>query len=889
MRQHNVPQPTAGIGETYKRQFVDVYRQTATKNWHDLTQAEKTFWKKETLPGQVWGGLMLLGAGVDYTLTPIESGIRSLVGEPFESATGIKGSAEKIGEWGTFAAQLAANPPGAARKLAAATRGGKVGKTIEKIASPTTMSKEAGETELLIRPRAAQLAQSEAQVAADLEKFRPMVARMSHDERIDFMRAMGGEATQNPLPAALQPVAQELRRLLDQRTQRLQSLGLLQNAITDYWPRLWKDPKLAAQNLQQQAQAYEKSLASAASKRPIRGGRASAGLMQRTYGTMQEGLNAGLEPVTDNPLDVAAIRMAGMDKWYYGTKLAEDLKAQPYVRFFHNAGDAPVGWVRLDDPVMTARLPKLSDPAHATAKAAIQGAGLTPEEESNVLARLYGQPEMGAYYAPETVARVFNNYVSQSAWKTGAGRTVYEMMREGGNGLNMLQLSLSAFHPTMVSLDATVSSLARIPGMLRRGEVGRALTAAPGAVPLAGPLYTGVRLARQGKKLGEAYLNPGGATPEMQQFVENLIKGGGRRDMDRFYHADAAGGFFRAIRGSLKEGKPSYLWDEVKRTYRDVPSNNPVVKAVLGSARLGLRTVETSIEPLMQQFVPSVKRGLFMDMSKDWLAAHPNATEMELRRGMTEIWDSIENRLGQMTYDNLFWDKTLKDTAFLTVRAVGWNLGTAREIGGGVADIIRSTNRVLDRTSTASKGLSLRAQYTIALPIVVAINGAMINYMFTGQGPRDMMDYFFPRTGKMVPGTNQPERVSIPSYIKDVVAFSMGPGKTVLNKLHPMFELAQEYWSNRYYYGGIIRDPHHGDPAMQSLEWAGRSVLPFGIRGALREAHEGKDIFPLIMSELGFVPAPAYITNPQKGRAYQEKEDERAWRLLQRQKQKGLM
>jgi hypothetical protein len=56
-------------------------------------------------------------------------------------------------------------------------------------------------------------------------------------------------------------------------------------------------------------------------------------------------------------------------------------------------------------------------------------------------------------------------------------------------------------------------------------------------------------------------------------------------------------------------------------------------------------------------------------------------------RRAAKAWDSVDNRMGQLVYDNLFWSKTFKDLAMASVRSVGWNLGTIRELGGGLVDL----------------------------------------------------------------------------------------------------------------------------------------------------------------------------------------------------------
>ena len=90
---------------------------------------------------------------------------------------------------------------------------------------------------------------------------------------------------------------------------------------------------------------------------------------------------------------------------------------------------------------------------------------------------------------------------------------------------------------------------------------------------------------------------------------------------------------------------------------------------------------------------------------------------------MTKAWDSVDNRMGQLVYDNLFWNKTLKDLAFISTRSVGWNLGSVREIGGGGVDAVKA---VADMARGRKPELTTRMAYTIAMPIITALYGAIL-------------------------------------------------------------------------------------------------------------------------------------------------------------------
>jgi hypothetical protein len=44
------------------------------------------------------------------------------------------------------------------------------------------------------------------------------------------------------------------------------------------------------------------------------------------------------------------------------------------------------------------------------------------------------------------------------------------------------------------------------------------------------------------------------------------------------------------------------------------------------------------------------------------------------------------HRFGLINYELLHWSNLWKDAALLLMRAPGWNVGTARELGGAVVD-----------------------------------------------------------------------------------------------------------------------------------------------------------------------------------------------------------
>jgi hypothetical protein len=208
--------------------------------------------------------------------------------------------------------------------------------------------------------------------------------------------------------------------------------------------------------------------------------------------------------------------------------------------------------------------------------------------------------------------------------------------------------------------------------------------------------------------------------------------------------------------------------------------------------------------------------------------------------------------MGQLVYDNLFWNKTMKDLSMASVRSLGWNLGTIRELGGGVKDTVKMLD---DMRQGKKPELSYRMAYTMALPIVAGLGGAIYQYLHTGKGPEELKDYYFPKNGAL-DKKGQPARVSLPTYMKDIYHYTTNPVQTVLNKFNPVNNAVIQMLANKDFYGTEIR--HADDPAMQQvldeMKFLGTQFIPFGIRNLNRSTAKGPEskIEPFI----GITPAP---------------------------------
>lgn len=530
-------------------------------------------------------------------------------------------------------------------------------------------------------------------------------------------------------------------------------------------------------------------------KKPLEGPKSF--LKKRTIPTFKEGIAMGLKPVTDNPIDLTLLKIHEMDRYIMGQETFKEMKDQGLAKFIRFGGKVPDNYVKIDDKI--AKVFQYSE----------AGKGMIVR---------------GEYYAPEPAAKIINNYLAPGL----KGNAAYDAFRSAGNFLNQAQLGLSAFHLAFVSMDANISKVALGLQQLSQGMFKPAVKSiASGTAMVIEPFTTYLK----GDKVLKEYFSPGSQGQDIGAMVDALIKAGGRVKMDSFYKNSAVESFWKALRSGNYPGT-------------------------------GLRApgalIEAMAKPIMENIVPRMKLGVFSDMARFELGklgkdANPN----NVREALGRAWDSVDNRLGQVVYDNLFWKRTIKDLGLASVRSLGWNLGTFRELGGGIKDIGT-------QISKASKGerpeVTARMGYLIALPFLAGLYGALYQKMKTGKGPEELKDYYFPKTGEINPD-GSPERISLPSYMKDIYAYYEAPVKTVSHKLHPVISAISQMLENKDYYGTEIRnaDDSKVKQVRDMFEFALKQFEPFSLRNYQQRIEKGGSKSQAVQSFFGITPAPASI------------------------------
>jgi hypothetical protein len=459
----------------------------------------------------------------------------------------------------------------------------------------------------------------------------------------------------------------------------------------------------------------------------------------------------------------------------------------------------------------------------------------------------------GNYWMPAQAATVFENYLSPGLRYHPSMGGAYSVARHISNTLVQIQLGLSAFHLTFTGVVTAASSLAHGMDLISDGR----FTDGIKAIGMA-PAMPFIQLVR-GNALQQAALSPGraGLPAEIagvptEELVNAIAQAGGRVKMDRMYAGTPMDGMLKAFKDRNWIG---------------------------GAMRLPFAMVGAAGHVILQSVVPRLKLGVFADLaSREIENLPPDYSLDQYRAAVARAWDAVDDRLGELVYDNLLWNRVVKDLALITFRAPGWSLGTYRAGGGAILDAATFRQRL----RSGDPLLTSRMSFAIAYPITIAIIGAILTYLYTKQAPKSIKDYFFPRTGRIAPN-GQPERVAIPSYAKDAMNIVRHPVRTIENKVNPLVAMTTDMLQNHDWQGLPIFN--RDDPLGQQIEGAFRYIAseltPIGVP---KERPGEGPTTPLekLQRFLGIQPVTDYAPRTQG-----QEDASQALRLLRKAEEEG--
>lgn len=456
----------------------------------------------------------------------------------------------------------------------------------------------------------------------------------------------------------------------------------------------------------------------------------------------------------------------------------------------------------------------------------------------------------GSYYAPAPVAKLLNRVIS-----TGMSKyTGLRGLQHVNNAMNQVQLGLSAFHAVETAVNSAGSDWAL---GLRQLAAGRYVPAAESLIRGAVPGVSGLRHLVKGRAFRNALADSDPAALKVLDEVVN--KAGGRLTIEDRYRTQFIKNFSDALHNASWSKTGAYQ------------AGKAVVNAPMAF-------IEFTAKPLMEYAIPRIKVGAYLDLAAEVRAQMPNASQAQLAHAYGKAWNSIDNRFGLLTYDNLFWNRWATDIGQLMFRSLGWNHGTELELGGGAKDAAILAAK-LGKSLTDRKGFSGvkdtlkqnftdRTAFTIALTGYIGTLGYIYHYLHTGEAPKDIKDLYYPKDGTKDASGNDNRNV-LKSYVSDVASFAHDPIRTVTNKLSPLVSMSAALAQNRNFFNDLVRNPD--DPKWTQLAQTGKfiaqSLPPISFTQIRQAREENRPIEQSVERGFAITKAPTWIT---QGAAQQE-------------------
>ena len=677
----------------------------------------------------------------------------------------------------------------------------------EKLLSPTTVGKESKATEQVIRRASGESNLVHEKAADKLIQHNKELANLPVPHQRALVDAIeNGLTPTDPKQAA---AAKDIRQVYDgwkNRVTQVLPKSSVPNFINDYYAHIWKDkPSVVGEKMG----AYSKQGSGRSFK-------------QRTIPTISDGIKAGLTPKFENPVETTMAYSQNMSRFVATHDMIQELKTQNYLKFYQpGSKNIPKGWVPYDGIL--------------TKKTAVTKAG---------------KPINMQAYGPQNATRVFNNFISKGM-DQGDGRPFYQAARAAANGMTQMKLGLSTFHLGTIANESMISDYARAFRAASRGELktaAKALIKAPTA-----PVTSYMR----GMKMQRQLLDKQMPDATSKAVNDAFVRSGGTLKMDPFYRTRASGSFYNALqKGTFKS--------EAKAAADQIYKGTPWEKAK-GVVDLAANAIQTTAAPLFEHYIPAVKRGAFASEMEDFIKSRPNASQTEIDKEAIKIQDSIDNRFGELNQDNLFWNKTMKQAAQLALLSPTWDLGTIREIGGGIKDAMGAVPDL-----AKGEGLSRRTAYVAGLAFNTALMSSVYQYLKTGKAPSGAQDMMAPQTGGTDVASGKPERAITPGYQKDVYAFGYDFPHHVLqeseNKLNPFLSTTVGLAQNKDYRGLPIYRPEgvapvKGEPGI--TDYLLEQYMPISFSQFKKGEKVGSNIGTAERAA-SIRPAPSYLTDPKR-------------------------
>ena len=543
-------------------------------------------------------------------------------------------------------------------------------------------------------------------------------------------------------------------------------------------------------------------------RRPLQG---TKGFMkQHTLDDMSEGLEMGGEPYSYNPIAMWIMAQLDMQKFITANRMFAEGKKNGWIKFIRSGKSAPDGFVKINDSI----------------------------------AKVYfrvdeGLINAGEWYCEENTGRILNNFLSRDWVRESAiGGSLIKFK----NVTTAIELSLSPFHFSFVSVEAMLSSM----GLAMQEMLNVGIYQANPAAFLQGlkDFFGAAAAPAVYSKIGsnvkkfiadDQWINSKDGQdfiklfPNAMDLIHDAFVGGLNVGQNRDFQINS----LDAFKEGIKNKEP---WAMVICA---IPAANQVI-----------------MKPLFNIYIPNIKWGFFMrEMSNELVQRSAQLKSGKLTRAQLArmVVRSVENRFGEMNFDNRFWNRGVKSMLQILFRSVTWKTGALENIGGAVPNQIKEIMDAIDEGRPPL--LNRNFAWLVALLFLVALYDTILQELYIGEAPKSMLDLIAPRYNK------QGNRVTLNTYLKEVFHFIHNPVKYVTNSLTGEIGRIIEVLQNKDFYNTEIAHP--GDPWIkQKFDQAWHLIpKPFSLVNQAQERLHNAPIGIRVMTAAGLVqPAAGYMT-----------------------------
>lgn len=665
-----------------------------------------------------------------------------------------------------------------------------------------------GKAKAIIQKNEGNMNQMGAQAKAAMTQFGQFTRGLNPEEQLGMIQWLQKPGEKLAKGLELSPEAQgfadTFKGWMQKYRQKIESLDKTDQMSfrEDFVTQLWRNPKDAMTAINEY------------------GAKKGSGyfMKARVFDDYEAGIRAGKAPLTTDPMELFARYIENASKKISSVENKNEAK-EAGLLVYRKPEHAPEGWVSLKG-----------------------------EKDS------FGHDA----YAPPGFATIYNNHYSTPAEVKvpGTNFDVLSALQTAANKTTGVVLTLSGFHPALVSMESIASGVANGITKLKNGRpiAGIAEIAKAPLKPL-----TGFRAGYQAQK---RYITKEYGDETMQRVMQGLV--------DSNYDFMREGGL-------ANEYRTSHLPGFIKGWQKGVPMTAG------GPLKMAMRAYETVMEPTFQYYVPWLKNQAAVDRMKTFVEAHPNATREEFADYGRKVERQQTARMGEMNNDTNFLPATAKKMARAAMISYSFAAGQAENALGAAYDL----SRIPDRIYRAIKGTkpsqeeiwSDRLSYAIAIPMTIAFTNSMYQYFLgAGEAPKSGQDLLNPRTGGTDPSTGEPERATLPSFANAYRhIWEGGAGQEAYNKLAPLWKTVIEAAENKDFKGQPIRNKN--DTTMHQLEqlgdFVGKNMAPISV-GQAGAAKGGSHINSL-ERWFGIRAAGMADTAPDKLKEIMSYKDAEAW------------